>query len=179
MINKAFNTGIRGNIKDMIRLIRMWLLLRYMDSTFSNLNSLTFKSGSLEHGLRREHIVYLYLKKKWYQTDPFDNALIRKNLPEGKKSIELTDLPDSAGKKIVYYNSLMSMAIQRGYIKESEYDKHVVFLTGKAYSFVGFFPLFEKVLSEYKLSWTVLIIPLFIGVYGSSWLHHVWYIIFR
>lgn len=156
------NGGIFAKIRDMIRLIKKWKLLRNLYKICQQKGMEGTTESVLEH-------------RTMFRKTAFVKILALQSLSRfGRKTASTNDL----NKKIYEYNSIIEECFGEGYIQMDKEHDDFIFTTPKADAFMGWFPLSEKLLSEYKITWTAIIIPLAVGVYGSHYLIHFFAFIF-
>ena len=148
-----------ATIKAVMRLIKKWWFLRQLHKDclghVANQPYETIKRGQ-DIGVSDEaFITYLAnksLKRLWLIL----LWRLRKN-------------PKKLNKRTREYYALTTSCIDKKYITPfSRNNQRFVKVSPLGEDFLGFFPLLQKLLSEYYLAWTILIIPLLVGIYGSQ-----------
>ena len=90
------------------------------------------------------------------------------NVPSNMQTLEYNDM----------YNSL----VQEGYIVMKPVTgggEMPSVANPLADNLYGWWGLSEAILTKYKASWTILIIPLLFGMWGSPYLKNIWNLIFK
>lgn len=149
-------------IKDMILFIKKWWLLKNLRQEInrhSGFQSLEDVSSGREVLLSSQFFI---AGKKDLPQYP---GLAEKFLWCRKKY-----KPDKLKRRIKEYNDIFKVCVEEGYIKMIKTEKGDMpsTATSKAHKLNGYIGLLQGILEEYLYAWTVILIPLFIGIYGSS-----------
>ena len=84
--------------------------------------------------------------------------------------------------RIIEYNDMYNSLVQEGYIvmKPVTGGGEMPSVANQlADNLYGWWGLSEAILTKYKASWTILIIPLLFGMWGSPYLKNIWNLIFK
>ncbi len=112
--------------------------------------------------------------RAWVVKDNFINFLAEKSVKRCSKILwwRKKANKDSLNKRIYDYNSIIRFCIygNEKYIEYKQDDSKRVYIatTHLADGFKGWFPLGERLLSEYKLLWVLIIIPILTGIYAPN-----------
>ncbi len=80
--------------------------------------------------------------------------------------------PEKLKEMVRYYNPLINSCIKDCYIEITSKDgKEYIRISSDGEEFLGFIPFLQVLLSKYYLAWTIIIVPLIIGAYGSYQIH--------
>lgn len=164
-----------GRVRRMIRLVKKWWMLDQL------------RKAIARHSRKADYMDIAQggsvLLTQWFfiagrPENPEYPGLARRSLTRFSRIIWWRRNPkeDNLKERVREYNDLFTEAVKDRYIEmvpTSVGEAMPSTATPKAGAFSGWFGLTEKILTEYKLTWTFFVIPLALGAYGLPFVRDV------
>jgi hypothetical protein len=159
----------------MIKLIKIWRVLRLLDRECVGADSMNIQShlSGKKYYFYKPHIAYLVSNKRStlkYRLCKFLGAIKDEDLIYVDKEILKLQNSSSESCGITKNLRLIENAQGEEYIEISPKNENLIRISTKGENFISFFSLIEAILGKYKLIWTLIIFPFVGGIILSPYI---------